>query len=530
MSQPFGTVAECLEFYARRTPDALLIRHADRSLTYLQAAERARQLAKSMLLHGVRRGDRVAVYAHPHAEVLIVFLAASSIGAIFVGLNPRQTSDEIGYVLATARPSHLFVIGSFDATHTTKLSGLGELLPPVRTVLGSTVLIDAGDYIDYLEGAVASDEVYESARAAIETADPVAMVFTSGSTGKPKGALLTNGPMMLSYAVQAKHWYPDGQPPQGVADLPIHHLGFIGDNCMAVLPAGGGVSILERWSPEGVLELIETNRITFWWTQTTLLQMATESPRWQGTDLSSLRIIGFAGAPVNERMLSQLLDTGIPLATSYGMTEVHGNCTYTDIDAEPDALRGTVGRPDPLFDVAVLGEDGARTECGVIGEIAVKGPSLCGGYWHAQGTITNVRDPDGWYHTKDLGIQLDDGNIKLVGRKDHMFKSGGYNVYPREIESVLEEHADVRSAIVLSVPDQKWGHVGRAFILRQRETVTDEDLREHTKARLANYKVPKYFVLCAEFPMLASGKVDRVALAEIATAASSVSSAGLSGA
>ena len=418
-------------------------------------------------------------------------------------------------MLATATPSHLFVIGSFDGAHANKLAGLDELRSTVKVVLGSTALANAVDYTDYLGGAIVNADVYAQARGAVQTSDAVAMVFTSGSTGKPKGALLTNGPMMLSYAVQAKHWYPDGQPPQGVADLPIHHLGFIADNCMAVLPAGGGGQRPGALDARGVLELVEKNRITFWWTQTTLMQMATESPRWPDTDLSSLRIIGFAGAPVNDRMFAELLDIGIPLATGYGMTEVHGNCTYTDLDAEPDTIRGTVGRPDPMFDVAVLDDDGTPAECGAVGEIVVKGPSLCGGYWHADGTITNVRDADGWYHTKDLGIQMPDGNLKLVGRKDHMFKSGGYNVYPREVESALEQHPDVRSAIVMSVPDEKWGHVGRAFVLRKRDNLTEADLRDHMKARLANYKVPKYFVLCAEFPMLASGKVDRVVLAEI---------------
>ena len=514
MIQQFTTVAECLEHHAERTPDAVLIRHGEKVITYADAAERVQDLASSLLAYGVRRGDRIAVYANPDAEVLIVFLAASSIGAIFVGINPKQTGSEITHVLSTAKPSHLFVMGTFDESHAEKLSRLQAPPPKVRVVLGSTRIPGAVPYDKYIGLNGVSHDVYATARDAIETLDPVAMIFTSGSTGKPKGALLTNGPMMLAYAVQGRHWYPDGEPPQGIADLPINHLGFIGDNCMAVFPAGGGVSILERWTPEGVLELIETNRITWWWTQTTLLQLATQSPRWENTDLSSLKMIGFAGAPVNNRMFERLQETGIPLATGYGMTEVHGNSTYTDMGADSEVIRGTVGRADPLFDVAVVSDNGTPNPHGIVGEIVIKGPGLCGGYWQADGTVTDVRDGDGWYHTKDLGVLRPDGNLELVGRKDQMFKSGGFNVYPREVESALEEHPEVKCAIVMSIPDEKWGHVGRAFVLRLADTLTEADLRAHMRIRVANYKVPKEFVLRDEFPMLASGKIDRRSLAE----------------
>ena len=237
MTAAFDTVADYLEHYARTTPDAVLIRHHDRVVTYADAAEQAHRLAGSMLAHGVRRGDRIAVYGNPHAEVLLIFLAASSIGAIFVGINPKQTEAEIGYVLDTAKPTHLFMLGTFDGAHVQKLTTAP--LPRTRVVLGDTNLPGAVAYEKYIAQNWVDSGQYSTARAAITSEAPVAMVFTSGSTGKAKGALLTNGPMMRSYSAQASHWYGDGEPPQGVADLPIHHLGFIADNCMAILPARG---------------------------------------------------------------------------------------------------------------------------------------------------------------------------------------------------------------------------------------------------------------------------------------------------
>jgi acyl-CoA synthetase (AMP-forming)/AMP-acid ligase II len=284
---------------------------------------------------------------------------------------------------------------------------------------------------------------------------------------------------------------------------------------MAVIAAGGSVSILDRWTPEAALAMIESDRIDFWWTQTTMLLLATQSDAWHTTDLSSVRTIGFAGAPVQDCMLRSLEAVGAQLVTGYGMTEVHGNVTYTDADADHEELLETVGRPDEEFRVLVVDDEGSEVAPGEVGEIVIDAPTMVVGYWYGPGDVRSVRERDGWYHTNDLARRRADGNLELVGRKDHMYKSGGFNVFPREVELAIEEHPDVAAAVVIGVPDARWGHVGTAFIRRATKNLTEDEIREHAQSRLANYKVPKRIVVCDDFPMLASGKVDRVALGKL---------------
>ncbi|MGV9868797.1 class I adenylate-forming enzyme family protein [Rhodococcus koreensis] len=514
-----STVSDYFEHFATTTPSAPLVRHDGREITYGQAFTTVRQLAGALIGSGVRRGDRIAVYSNPHADTLILFLAAAQVGAIFVGLNPKQSTDELVHVLSIAEPTVAFVVGEFDASHSDKVLAAFDQLDPVpRLVGGQTQVFDRPGMDEFLRANTASDDAVAAARNSITDSDPVAMVFTSGSSGRPKGALLTSGPMMRSYAAQAEHWYR--RAPRGVADLPINHLGFIGDNCMAVLAGGGSVSIIPRWSPEAVLETIERDRLNFWWTQTTMLLLATRSERWASTDFSSLDLIGFAGAPLNDEMLVALRATGLPLVTGYGMTEVHGNVTYTDPGDPLPVTQETVGRPHPGFDVQVVDDEGTELPAGEVGEVVIKSPSLFGGYRAADGSIDPAVDGNGYYHTNDLAYVRDDGCLVLAGRKDAMFKSGGYNVYPQEVERALESHPQVANAIVTAVPDPTWGQVGHAFV-KYRGSTTPEasELVTYLSELLANYKIPKQIVALNDLPMTPSGKIDRRQIASRASIA-----------
>jgi acyl-CoA synthetase (AMP-forming)/AMP-acid ligase II len=504
------SVSAYLEHYAAEIPGVPMVVHGERTVSYADGLDQVRELASALLACGIRHGDRFAVYAHPHADCLMTFLAGAYVGAIFVGLNPKHSVDELRHVMDDAQPKLLFVFGSFDAEHHEKLEALvGAIEGDPEVVAGDPTNAPGGwtPFTDFTRERGVDDATLAAARAAIGPQDPVAMVYTSGSSGTPKGALLVNAPMMRSYAVQSERWYEER--PVGVAELPINHLGFVGDNCMTLFVAGGTIHILERWKPEAILELIERERLTFWWTQTTLLLLATQSERWKQTDLSSLYRIAFGGAPVTQAMMDALVETGVPLSTGYGMTEVHGNMTYAESAADPEVLINTVGRPHPEFEVRIVDDEGSECPAGEPGEIVVRSDTMFGGYRDRSGAIDPARDEDGWYHTKDMALQREDGNYVLTGRKDNMFKSGGYNVYPREIEQVLERHPAVAVAAIVSVEDAKWARVGHAYVLAAMGAEIDaESLRAHAREHLANYKVPKRFVICSELPMLPSGKVD----------------------
>lgn len=480
-------LADHLDWYARSTPDVLAMTDGADSLTYAHAADRVADLARRLLGAGVGRGDRICVYGPPSCACACLMLAAARIGAVYVGLNPKHQARELAIVVRDAEPRLIFAAGASD--HVAKLAEAAEgveIVAPARW-----------------HGERASAAALRAAVRDVTPEDPVAMVHTSGSTGTPKGALLLNRGLTLSYRVQAERWYE--RRPILVSELPVNHLGWVGDHVAAMVVAGGTLHFLTPYSPERVLEAIGRLRATYWFTVTTMLQMAVRSPAWPAADLGGLERIAWGGSAAPRGLVAELARRDVALATCYGMTETTGNVTYTDDGSPPEVLCETVGRPDPRFELR-LGDGG---------EILVRGDVVFGGYFRRPEATAAAIDPGGWLHTGDLAVERPDGNLALVGRSHDMFKSGGYNVYPREVELTLERHPDVAQAIVVGVSDAKWGEVGHAFVRPVPGAVVhEEDLRLWAYRHLANYKVPKRIVIRDELPLLAVGKVDRQALRE----------------
>lgn len=505
-------IADYLAWHAESSPDVVAMAGVGDILTYADAASRVSDLASSMVATGVRRGDRIAAYSAPAPDCACLLLAAATIGAIYVGLNPKHGAHELEVILRDAEPSIIFVLYLPQLAHAQKIEAARKASGIGATVVGRG---------EHAAAAWLSWEQWLSQKAAladrdamadaVTPSDPVAMVHTSGSTGTPKGALLLNRGLTYSYRIQAEHWYEER--PVMVSDLPVNHLGWVGDHCAAMIVAGGTLHFLEAYSPESVLEMIERHRVSYWFTITTMLLMAVRSPRWRETDLTSLERIAWGGAAAPRDMVMSLGTRGVKLATCYGMTETTGNVTYTDDDATSDDLCETVGRPDERLEVRLVGPDGHDCAGGETGEILVRSDAVFGGYFRRPEATAEAIDADGWLHTGDLAVERPDGNLVLEGRSHDMFKSGGYNVYPREVELTFERHPQVSQAVVVSVEDEIWGEVGHAFV---RPTIgarlSEHELRDWARGYLANYKVPKRITVRDEFPLLRIGKIDKEAL------------------
>jgi acyl-CoA synthetase (AMP-forming)/AMP-acid ligase II len=234
-------------------------------------------------------------------------------------------------------------------------------------------------------------------------------------------------------------------------------------------------------------------------------------------DLTSVETLLFFGGPLPVGVLRTLGErTGARLATGWGMTETAGGCTLTDPDADLDTLATTVGRADPRVELKLVDDAGVQVAVGDAGEIRVRGDVLFLGYLNQPEATTEAMDADGFLRTGDIAIVQPDGNVRLVGRKKEMFKSGGYNVYPTEVEAVLGEHPGVAIAGVLPIDDELWGEVGVAFVAPRSSVTapTSDELNSFCRERLANYKVPKRYVISDEIPILPSGKVDKRSLKE----------------
>jgi acyl-CoA synthetase (AMP-forming)/AMP-acid ligase II len=311
--------------------------------------------------------------------------------------------------------------------------------------------------------------------------------------------------------VQHRYW---GASPLRLQNfLPINHLASVGDVSCFALVNGGTIAFMERFDAADAVRQLERERITCWWGIPTTLQLCVEHPTLADIDTSSVQVIAYAGAAASEHLLRRLLVVCDRVSNGYGLTESVGQVTFTEPGNDLDLLMNTVGRPVPDYELRLVGDDGSVAGVGDAGEIQVRGDFVMRGYWRAPEATAEVLLPDGWLRTGDLGQLRQDGNLQLVGRLKEMFKSGGYNVYPREIEDVVETLPSVATAIVVAVADPLYGEVGHAFVMpRAGADLSELALEAHCRERLANYKVPKRFHIEEELPLLPVGKVDRGAL------------------
>ncbi len=515
-------ISDYVDWYAQRQPDAEAMAHDGRHVSYAQLKERVDALARALVASGVQHGDRVATLATPHPDYWVAFLATASIGAIWVGLNPRYQLDEYRYVVGDSEPvlliTRTWIDGRDYAGDIAALRGEAKTIRQVVVLNDDPLVPDALSIEAFLRsGHWLSEADLARRRAEVKTLDPALIVYTSGSTGRPKGALLPHRGLVRCSRNQMRYWNAD--PVRVVNFLPINHVGCVGDISAWTLVAGGCIVFMEKFDPAGSMELLARERCTVWGGVPTTILMTMSLPQFPSYDLSSLQLVLWSGAAAPEETIRRLRAITPNLSNSYGMTETVGSVTFAGPCDDVDELANSVGYPVPDYEFRIVGTDNRPVAKGEPGEICVRGDFIMRGYWRRPKETAETIDADGWLHTGDLAVERPDGTIRLVGRLKEMFKSGGYNVYPREIEQVLESVPGVGMAAVVSVPDPVYDEVGHAFILREPgASVTPEALAAACRAKLANYKVPKRFVVEDELPLLPIGKLDKRLLKERARA------------
>jgi acyl-CoA synthetase (AMP-forming)/AMP-acid ligase II len=345
---------------------------------------------------------------------------------------------------------------------------------------------------------------------------PALLMYTSGSTGKPKGVVHTHRSIVENIKIEAEKFYSD-EDMRVLLHFPINHVAADVEIGFAAVLAGGCIIFMDQFDPVGSLKVIEKERITMFGQVPVMFLLQMKQPEFFQTDFSSLKLIVWAGAAAPKIMLDILMgictQTGTMLMTGYGSTEVCGFVTYTEKGDDLETLMKTAGKIAPPFELKIVDEKRREIPNGQVGEIAVRGPFMFKEYLNNPEATTEVLDSEGWYYTSDLASRDDRGYITICGRKSEMFKTGGENVYPREIEEIIEAQGGILFAAVIGVPDDLYQEVGWAFAMTfPGKEVTEEELREYCKSRLANYKVPKKFIVRPLLPLLATGKVDKLAL------------------
>jgi acyl-CoA synthetase (AMP-forming)/AMP-acid ligase II len=516
-------LADYILEYAQSCPDRIALSSEYGDISYAELGLRVRRLALALQRSGVKRGDRVAVLTTPRADGYSVFLALNAIGAIWLGINPVYQYQEMLYVVDDASPVALVFLSEFQGR--SYIEDATRLMHDSSSLQNMVCLDRELDGVESLSGMVQRMLGEEEGEGEGEGLSPdyqrdredVAMiVYTSGSTGNPKGCMLPNKAMAYRAFTQWQQFRVSDYP-RVYCPLPLNHVGGMQMVAGATLFAGGTVNFREKFNANEVGQVVSQGRINFMVMFPTMYQLICDDPAFRVEDFASLECINFSGGVISRELLGKLAMLGSgQVCTCFGSTETCIGVVFSDPELDLDTLSISVGRPI-RDDVRVVNDGGEPCMAGEIGEFQVKPDYCMVGYFNRPLETEASFTADGWLKTGDLVEVLPDGNFRFSARVSDMFKSGGYNVYPREIEIALEEHEAIATAAVVGVPDTLYGEVGYAYInLLADNTVDAEHLKAWCKSRVSNYKIPKVIEALDAMPLLPNGKLDKTSLKKFA--------------
>jgi fatty-acyl-CoA synthase len=479
----------------------------DGTMTYGEVRQRRDRYAAGLRAAGVGPGDRVGLLLYNSLEYWPAYLAVAAIGAICVRLNFRLTGPELRHALVDAECETLIVHDGLTSVVATVLD---------QTPLRRTYVVDRDGH-PVPGWARPAEELAVHGRvepAPVEPNTPVMIMYTSGTTGQPKGAVWTHRTTTMFGLMQVLQW---GYDPTRVAMTtgPLYHVGSMEDLLLPALMSGGHAVITRsgQFSVERALGVMQRRRVTDVLLFPAMIYEMVDSGLTGRFDLSALRTIVTGGSPLLPWAVQELhrVLPEVALYPVYGLTEGGGISTVL----EPDELRqhpDGAGRPMPLVELRLVGENGTSCPPGAVGEICVRGPNVAAGYWRrpAETAETFV---DGWLHTGDLGRLTEDGLLFVTGRKKDMIRTGDENVYAAEVEGVIASHPEVIEAAVIGIPDRQYGEAVCAVVVsRPGATLTAEAVVEFCRTRLAGYKKPRHVIFVDVLPRNVTGKVTKIKL------------------
>ena len=508
----FEHLVDYIDHWSALRPDDDVVVDGETRMTWRELSTRSTNVARQLVRLGVEPGDRVAVLTPQRWEFVVVYLALARIGGVFIGLNPRHTHAELDYVIRDAAPKVLMSIAANDVrdfvADVTSLHGEHRSIERLVWIGG-----DGGHggerFEDLLEAPEGDDRLPDVLPSA-----PACIVYTSGSTGRPKGALLPRSGLLANYKAVAR--IVEHHPFVAQCDHPVDHVGGI-DRLYLVVILGGKLVLASRFDETRLLEQISAERVTFWMGEAT--QFIRVWPHLRAADLSSVQIVNYV-ASLPEDLLRHLCETFPLVMTGYGMTELCSAAVKSRRDTSEESLsRGVVGRPLDTMLVRLVDAEDREVAMGAPGELQIRSCSLLLEYVNRPEATAEAFTADGWFRTGDLMTQDTNGDLTFLARLGDVLKSGGYNVYPREIEAVLEGHPEVVEAAVVPVDDAVYQQVAHAFVVLN-QPIDEAALSAFCREQLASYKVPRRFHQMESLPRLANQKIDKVRLRSDAASAS----------
>ncbi len=496
--------------------EAFVVVHQGIRQTWAEFDATVDAVAKGLMARGIEKGDRVGMWSPNFAEWTYVQYATARIGAIQVNINPAYRTSELQYALAQSGCRMLVTCTGYLA------SAYREMVEEVRSSLPDLEMViyfDTGDWNELVEaGSSVSGRQLTERADSLDSADPINIQYTSGTTGFPKGATLSHRSILNNALFVGESC---GYTPNDRVCIPVpfyHCFGMVMGNLACSVFGATMVVPCPTFDPGAVLKTVEAEQCTSLYGVPTMFVAELGLPDLGSFDLSSLRTGIMAGSPcpieVMRKVIGEMNMDEVTIA--YGMTETSPVSTQTGADDSVEHRVSTVGRVLPHVESKIVHPDtGETVQRGQRGEYCTRGYHVMVGYWNEPEKTSAAIDSEGWMHSGDLATMDEDGYVNIVGRLKDMIIRGGENVYPREIEEFLYTHPAVADAQVIGVPDERYGEQVMAWVqLDAHQELTDEELKEFCRGKIAHFKIHHYIRFVSAFPMTVTGKIRKVEMRE----------------
>lgn len=494
-SVPPGTPTDLLTMLGRHVaerPESTCLIFEDQTVTFAELDARSGRVAGALHTRGIGAGDRVAIIAHSHPAFFELLLGCAKAGSIMVPINQRLSPREVDEILADAAPS-LLVLGGEHA----------QLVPDDSAL--SVLAMD--------EFALWRDAGAALPASAAAPDDPVLVLYTSGTTALPKGVVLSHRNLSYLGRMAGELWeFTPGSV--NLAAMPLFHIGGIGWGLLA-FSQGGQTVLTGQSDPSALLDLMRRHGVTHAFLVPTVIQRLVDQLEQSGDPAPPVAHMFYGGAPMSEALLaSSIAAFGCAFHHTYGMTETGGTTVtlgpedHDPAGPHPERLR-SCGRAMPWVELQLVDPaTGQEVPTGTIGEVRMRSPCVTRGYWRRPDATAEAITPDGWLCSGDAATQDADGYLYLCDRYKNMIVSGGENIYPAEIDNVLQHHPAIHEVAVVGAPHPKWGETPHAYIvLRPGVSASEAEIIAFARERLAHYKCPTAVIFVDDLPRNASGKI-----------------------
>lgn len=536
----YKTIGQLLEEQAEKYPNKEAVVYSDRNLrlTYQEFNAWSDQVAKALMALGIQKGDHIAVWTTNVPEWVALQFATGKMGAPLVTVNTNYRTAELEYLLKQSDSQtlilieqykdHRFIDTVYEICPELKTCKPGELKSKRLPMLKNVIIISEkqfdgvynwNDVIKLAEQV--SDEELDKRKAALHYDDVINLQYTSGTTGFPKGVMLTHY-NIVNNAINIAECMKLTHEDRLCIPVPFFHCFGCVIGTMAIVSAGGTMVPIQEYNPLEVLKTVEKEKCTALHGVPTMFISELNLPNFDEFDLSTLRTGVMAGSNCPEELMKSVIQkmNMKDITICYGQTESSPVITQTRTDDPFELKVGSVGRALPNVEVKIIDPTtGKEVPPNTQGELCTRGYHVMKGYYKNPEATSEAIDEDNWLHTGDLATMDENGYVRITGRLKDMIIRGGENIYPREIEEFLYKNPKIYDVQIVGVPDEKYGEEVAAFIiLKQGETATTEEIREFCEGKISKHKIPRYIFFVDQYPMTASGKIQKFKLREQFTA------------